>query len=76
MARYMMVPPMGVECHSIALVSIVPDCAAITQHVMTATGETEDHLSLFPPWSHRGYAREADLFWKRWPCLCKTPVRR
>lgn len=38
---------MGVGCDSLALVSIVPDCAAITQNVMTAKGaEGEDHLCL------------------------------
>lgn len=48
---------MGVGCDSLALVSIVPDCAAITQNVMTTRGaEGEDHLCLVSSpseWVHR-----------------------
>lgn len=44
-------------CDSLALVSIVPDCAAITQNFMTARGaEGEDHLCLVSSprgWVHR-----------------------
>lgn len=44
-------------CDSLALVSIVPDCAAITQNVMMAKGaEGEDHLCLVSSpsgWVHR-----------------------
>lgn len=61
---------MGVGCDSLALVSIVPDCAAITQNVMTTRGRRVKIICAWSPPPRSGYTGAANLFWKRCPCLC------